>query len=170
MTNNVKKTSELPTTNSASGSDRVVILKDPAGTPSTRTITFNNLANTVYEKILVPNTVVVQNVVTVASNGTSNVAFFTFNSNTYCAVEMDILGHDYSTNEHCIAKVYFLANSSDAISQSTEIDMGYPSQIHFDPTPTINTSTKVVTCYFRRDVATTSNVQIRYAAILHKHA
>jgi len=43
MTNNVKKTSELPTTNSASGSDRVVILKDPAGTPSTRTITVTNL-------------------------------------------------------------------------------------------------------------------------------
>lgn len=168
MTNNVKKTSELPTTNSAAGSDRVVILKDPAGTPSTRTITFNNLANTVYEKVLVPNTVVVQNVVTIASNGTSNVAFFTFNSNTYAAVDMDIFAKDYVTGEMCISKVYFMANSSDAISQDTEIDMGGPSQLHFDVIPTINVTSKIVTCYFRRDAASNNNVQIRYVAVQHK--
>ena len=169
MTNNVKKTSELPTTNTASGSDRVVILKDPAGVPSTRTITFNNLANTVYEKILVPNTVVVTNVVSLPSNGSSDVAFFTFNSNTYCAVEMDFHAHDPATQEHCIGKVYYMANTTDAISQSTEIDMGGPSQIHFDPVPTINTTTRDVTCYFRRDGDATSSIQIRYVAIQHKH-
>ena len=43
MTDNVKKTSELAITNNASGSDRVVILKDPDGVPSTRTITVSNL-------------------------------------------------------------------------------------------------------------------------------
>lgn len=43
MTDNVKKTSELPTTNSAVGSDRLVILKDPSGNASTRTITLTNL-------------------------------------------------------------------------------------------------------------------------------
>jgi hypothetical protein len=169
MADNIKKTSELATTNTASGSDRVVILKDPAGIPSTRTITFDNLANTIYEKVLVPNTVVVSNVISVMSNGSSNVAFFTFNSNTYCAVDMDLHSHDPVTGEHCIAKVYFMANSTDAISLSTEIDMGGPSQIHFDPVPTINTSTRNVTCYFRRDNGATNNIEIRYVAVQHKH-
>jgi hypothetical protein len=38
MTDNAKKTSELATTNNAVATDRIVILKDPDGTPSTRTI------------------------------------------------------------------------------------------------------------------------------------
>ncbi len=43
MTDNAKKTSELPTTNNAVANDRIVILKDPAGTPSTRTIKVSDL-------------------------------------------------------------------------------------------------------------------------------
>lgn len=43
MTDNAKKTSELATTNNAVANDRIVILKDPAGTPSTRTIKVSDL-------------------------------------------------------------------------------------------------------------------------------
>lgn len=45
MANEQKKVSELATSNSMAGTDRVVILKDPSATPSTRTITLTNLAN-----------------------------------------------------------------------------------------------------------------------------
>jgi hypothetical protein len=61
-----------------------------------------------------------------------------------------------------------MANSSNAISQSTEVDMGSPSQLNFGVTPTLNTTSKVVTCYFRRDAASNNNVQIRYVAVQHK--
>jgi hypothetical protein len=43
MTDNAKKTSELATTNNAVATDRIIILKDPDGTPSTRTISVSNL-------------------------------------------------------------------------------------------------------------------------------
>jgi hypothetical protein len=53
--NNVRKVSELPTTNSAASDDRLVILKNPGGSPSTRTISVENLfsnssANVVLQK------------------------------------------------------------------------------------------------------------------------
>jgi len=44
-TNNVKKVSELPITNNAASDDRILILKTPGGSPSTRTITVSNLFN-----------------------------------------------------------------------------------------------------------------------------
>ena len=60
MTDNAKKTSELATTNNAVATDRIVILKDPAGTPSTRTISVSNLlgnsaANVVIQQVTPAN-------------------------------------------------------------------------------------------------------------------
>ena len=43
MTDNAKKVSELPISNTAAQTDRVLIVKDPNGSPSTRTITVGNL-------------------------------------------------------------------------------------------------------------------------------
>jgi len=43
-TNNSKKISQLPQTNTAAGTDRLLILKDPTGNVSARTINLNNLA------------------------------------------------------------------------------------------------------------------------------
>lgn len=42
MTDNSKKVSELPTAANVAITDRVMILRDPAGSPSVRTITVNN--------------------------------------------------------------------------------------------------------------------------------
>jgi hypothetical protein len=39
MADNSKKLSELPTASNAASTDRLLILRDPAGSPSTRTIT-----------------------------------------------------------------------------------------------------------------------------------
>ena len=44
MTDNSKKVSELPTAANVALTDRVMVLRDPAGTPSVRTITVANLA------------------------------------------------------------------------------------------------------------------------------
>lgn len=42
MTDNSKKVSELPTAANVALTDRVMILRDPSGTPSVRTIAVNN--------------------------------------------------------------------------------------------------------------------------------
>ena len=47
MADNSKKLSELPTASNAASSDRVLILRDPAGSPSTRTITVDNLTSSI---------------------------------------------------------------------------------------------------------------------------
>jgi len=44
MTDNSKKVSELPTAANVALTDRVMVLRDPTGTPSVRTITVANLA------------------------------------------------------------------------------------------------------------------------------
>lgn len=46
MTDNSKKVSELPTAANVAYTDRVMILRDPSGTPSVRTITVSNLYST----------------------------------------------------------------------------------------------------------------------------
>lgn len=45
MADNSKKLSQLSTASNAASTDRLLILRDPAGSPSTRTITVANLAN-----------------------------------------------------------------------------------------------------------------------------
>jgi hypothetical protein len=86
MTNNVKKTSELPTTNNAVGSDRVVILKDPAGTPSTRTITVTNLLGNSSANVVIRNSTPANSTITV-NQGT----IFYDNTHLYIAVANNTL-------------------------------------------------------------------------------
>ena len=42
MADNSKKLSELPTAANVAGTDRILVLRDPSGSPTTRTITVNN--------------------------------------------------------------------------------------------------------------------------------
>jgi hypothetical protein len=44
MADNSKKTSELPTAANVAGTDRVLVLRDPSGSPSTRTVNVNIFA------------------------------------------------------------------------------------------------------------------------------
>ena len=44
MTDNSKKVSQLPTAANVAGTDRVLILRDPSGTPSVRTVNANIFA------------------------------------------------------------------------------------------------------------------------------
>lgn len=58
MADNSKKLSELPTASNAASTDRLLILRDPAGTPSTRTITVTNLSAAVSNNIPAANTTI----------------------------------------------------------------------------------------------------------------
>lgn len=53
MTDNSKKTSQLPTAANVAASDRVLILRDPNGTPSLRTVNANIFA----ANLVISNTV-----------------------------------------------------------------------------------------------------------------
>lgn len=44
MADNSKKVSQLPTAANVAGTDRVLVLRDPSGTPSTRTVNVNIFA------------------------------------------------------------------------------------------------------------------------------
>jgi hypothetical protein len=87
MTDNSKKLSELATASNAASTDRLLILRDPAGTPSTRTIGVANLvASMSYANTTVAGTVKVGNNLSVNATGylnsNSSVANLTITSNT----------------------------------------------------------------------------------------
>jgi hypothetical protein len=58
MTDNSKKLSELPQATTLASTDRVVILRDPSGSPSARTITAENLSNSLSTKLSINNAAV----------------------------------------------------------------------------------------------------------------
>jgi hypothetical protein len=55
MTDNSKKLSELPQATTLAKTDRVVILRDPSGSPSARTITAENLSNSLTTNLSINN-------------------------------------------------------------------------------------------------------------------
>jgi len=65
MTDNAKKTSELATTNNAVANDRIIILKDPDGTPSTKTIKVSNLLGNSSANIVIQTTTPANSTITV---------------------------------------------------------------------------------------------------------
>jgi hypothetical protein len=73
MADNSKKLSELPTASNAASSDRVLILRDPAGSPSTRTISVDNLTSSIrYANTSVAGIVKVGNNLSINATGYLN--------------------------------------------------------------------------------------------------
>jgi hypothetical protein len=90
MADNSKKLSELPTASNAASSDRVLILRDPAGSPSTRTISLDNLTSSIrYANTTLAGVVKVGNNLTInatgylnaEAGGAANTGNFTFSNN-----------------------------------------------------------------------------------------
>lgn len=76
MANEQKKLSELPTSNSVVGTDRILILKDPAGSPSTRTVSFSNFTNSIsFSNSTKRGVVLTSNCFSVNSTGFLNISF-----------------------------------------------------------------------------------------------
>lgn len=162
MADNSKKVSELPITTNAASTDRILILRSPASNASVRTITANNLANAIATllPIVVPNATSVSNSVTITSNGTTPVSFFTFNTD---AADIKFHAVDSTSGDITTGEIWCAANNTDACTSVTVAEVG-SNKIRFDSTPTVNLSSGVVTLFVRRDSAATSNVLIKYSA------
>lgn len=65
MADNSKKVSELPTAANVAASDRILVLRDPSGTPSVRTVNANIFA----ANLIISNTVPA----TASSNGVAGI-------------------------------------------------------------------------------------------------
>jgi len=170
MTDRAKKISELTTTTSVANTDKIVVLKDAANSSlaSTKAMTIANFANSIGPLIRLDlaNSTVTSNVVTVQSNGTSSVAFFTFANND--AGHVDFHAKDATTGDITAGHFTLVSNSTVAnLALGVGTTSVGPNQILFDNAPTINVSTSVVTLYFRRESAATSNVVIKYIATLY---
>jgi hypothetical protein len=169
MTDRAKKISELTTTTSVANTDKIVVLKDAANSSlaSTKAMTITNFANSIGPLIRLDlaNSTVTSNTVTVQSNGTSSVAFFTFANNDVGHV--DFHAKDNTTGDITAGHFTLVSNSTVAnLALAGTTSVG-PNQILFDNAPTINVSTGVVTLYFRRESAASTNVVVKYIATLY---
>jgi hypothetical protein len=167
MADNSKKVSELPTASNAALTDRILILRSPAANASVRTITANDFINSFQTDILsvIPDTVVVANSITAVSNGTTEVPFFSYqvaNGKTGCC-ELTIHARDATTDSTTAGKLLIVANTSSVSSSVTSIEVG-DNQILLTPNPV--QAANIITLYFTRSSATTSNVLIRYSATI----
>lgn len=168
MANTGNKVSELPTAANVATTDRVMVLRDPAGNASVRTVTLANFANSIVKLVQnnIPNTTVVSNSVVVPSNGTIPVAFFNYsvaNGSTGCC---DIKFHAKDSNGNNVTggTITIVANTSTVSKSETAIQVG-SNIILFDPAATL--SSNVITLYFRRGSAATDNVNIRFSATIY---
>ena len=168
MADNSKKVSELPTASNAALTDRILILRSPAANASVRTITANDFSNSLKTSFanVIPNTTVVGNSVTIASNGTNDVAFFTYTIGAGKTGCCDIQLHAKDANGHNITAGHLIvvANNTAASKTDTTVQIG-SNIILFDSNATFASNT--VTLYFRRNSAATDNVNIRYSATIY---
>jgi hypothetical protein len=168
MADNSKQVSELPLASNVATTDRVMILRSPAANASVRTITVNNFAESIKPLVqnIIPGTTVIANSVTVASNGTSNVAFFSYtigDGKTGCC-DISIHARDATTDSTSAGQILIVANTSTVSASVTSVEVG-DNQILLNPNPTI--SSNVVTVYFTRSDAATSNVNLRFSATVY---
>jgi hypothetical protein len=101
MSDNSKKLSELPQATSLAKTDRVVILRDPSGSPSARTITAENLSNSLTTNLSINN-------VAVNSATSSNTNYKTTATTLSLTKQVQSLG----TNSEDQAHNYYLPNGS----------------------------------------------------------
>lgn len=118
---------------------------------------------TAYKSI--PNTTVTTGTVTVTSNGTSNVAFLTYqfaNGKTGCA-ELTVHARDVTTDEITAGRITVAVQNSSSISIDQSVAQVGENSISFSITPVVNNSTNNVTMYVTRGASSTSNLTIRYS-------
>jgi hypothetical protein len=101
MSDNSKKLSELPQATTLASTDRVVILRDPSGSPSARTITAENLSNSLSAKLSINNAAV-------NSAGSSNTNYKTTATTLSLTKQVQALGSNSEDQAHN----YYLPNGS----------------------------------------------------------
>lgn len=168
MANTGNKVSELPTAANVATTDRVMVLRDPAGNASVRTVTLANFANSIVKLVQnnIPNTTVVSNAVSFASNGTTAVPFFSYSvsgGSTGCC-DMQLHARDIDGNNVTGGTITIVANTSAVSKSEATVQIG-SNIILFDPAATLASNT--ITLYFRRASAATGNVNIRFSATIY---
>lgn len=162
MTDRAKKISELQATTSVANTDKLVVLKDPAGTPLTRSVTANVFALSIRSLILatLPNSTFIANTSTIVSDGTNYVNAFSYSIVDYDAAE--IVFHATENNNITIGRALIVANSttSNAFIDSTLIGS---NPIIFDGTIALSSNT--VTLQLKRNSASTANISMKYTAL-----
>lgn len=168
MTDRAKKISELQTTAAVANTDKIVVLKDAANTTlaATKAMTVNSFAQSIAPLLELPGAVVVKGSVTIPSNGTSYVDFFTFDGTTYKSGEIRVHADDATDHNYTMGHLYFVKSDTEANCQILITYMGV-NPIIIDSNPTINVTSGSTSFQFRRNDVSTSNVSLRYVAVLH---
>lgn len=171
MTDRAKKISELQVTTSVANTDKLVVLKDAANATiaTTRAISVSSLAQSLTPIVQapIPNTTVVANTATVASNGQTPVPWFSYNitpgSTGCCHIEF----HARDTHTNAVSGGFI-----SIVALGNEANVGYSgatlgtNPIGFDVNPIVNVVSNTVTALFYRASATTTNVTVRYVATI----
>lgn len=161
MTDRAKKISELQATTSVANTDKLVVLKDPAGTPLTRSVTANVFALSIapIARADIPGANVSVGNVSIASNGTSNVTFLTIaNSKFY---EVTVIASDAISGDRAMAKIIAAANDTEMMASVDNITVG-TNEISIDHIHEVNAIANTTSLVFWRGSATTANVNFKY--------
>lgn len=169
---NSKKISELPTVNSVSNSDLIVVNANVSGNNTTSTISVSKFVNSA-----IGNVYSYYNFVTytsgnsvVAAAGGTPVSYFTFDRTVYCGAEIkfDMFVANTASDgagNRAYGSVIVTANSTVANSQAVNLHVHVGSGTQVDPEAGANVSGNTVTVHLS---GPTGNVQVRYLATLFK--
>ncbi len=171
MTDRAKKISELTVTTSVANTDKLVVLKDAANASiaTTRAISISSIAQSLTPLVQasIPNTTVISNTVTIASNGSTPVTWFTYNIGTGSSGCCHVEFHARDTTNAAVTGGFL---SVVALGNTANMHYGAASlgnnQIGFDSNPIVNTVSNTVSLQFYRNAATTTNVTVKYTVTI----
>jgi hypothetical protein len=161
MTDRAKKISELQATTSVANTDKLVVLKDPSGTPLTRSATANVFALSIgpIARLDLPGAVHTLANTTATSNGTSNVTWLSV-SNTYM-FHVLYTAVDQNTGDKSIGEIFVAANTSVANSENQYTSRKIGSNpVNVFVNPAVNST--IIYMTFNRDSSSTANVKFNY--------
>lgn len=167
-----KKISELPTVNTVSSSDLIVVNANVSGNIVTSAIAVNNFIRSAVGNLvsssLFTETVFSNSVVT--ATGATPVSYFTYDRTAHVGAEIifDMVVANTASdgaNNRAYGKVIVTANSTVANSQATGLYVQIGAGTQIDPEAGANVSGNTVSVYLS---GPTGNVQVRYLATKFK--
>lgn len=162
MTDRAKKISELQATTTVANTDKLVVLKDPSGTPLTRSVTANLFALSIgpIARMDITGATLSKNSVSIASSGTSNVEFLTVaNSKMYA---LTYTATDIGDGDYSMGCIYVTANNTQANAYTSFASSIGGNQILVNVSPSVNAGANTTSVYFTRQSSSTTNVTINY--------
>lgn len=161
------KISELPTVNSVSNSDVIIVNANTGSSVNTSQITVANFIRSAYGNVSGFSDVMVfaSGNTTVVANGTQNTAYFTYDRTVYSSVELTFDMYSNTDGHKTIGTVICTSNSTIANCASAVMYVNIGGSPVINPQKSANVSGNNVTIYLD---GPTGNVQVRYLAKLFK--